>query len=109
MFPLLTLFEELLGDLGEGHIGQHILVAAGQVSDFLLGLFKAGLQGVGKAALQGLLIAQNLLDQFGVQFAGSSAVFAADVGLDFLGDVLIPLAGEHIVGRLHTHHLAGGG
>ena len=64
LFFFSAVLQKLLGNLREGDIGQHILIALGQVANFGLGLFKAGLQQVGIAALNGLFVAQDLFAQF---------------------------------------------
>ena len=66
----------------------------------------ARLKSIGKSAGVGLLIAEDELLELGADFAGSLAVFALDIALDFLGDILVSLACEDIGGRLDADHLA---
>ena len=105
----LAVLEEGHGHLGEGDVAQDVLVALGGGAQFLLGLLKLGLQGVGIAALHHGGVAQNLLLNIGVDGGRSTAVLAAAVGLDLLAHHLVALAGQHVLHGLRAHHLAGGG
>ena len=105
----LAVFEEGRGLLGEGDIAQHVLIALGSGAQLLLGLFKLGLQGVGKAALHHGGVAQNLLLNLGVDGGRGAAVLAPAVGLDLLAYHLVATAGQYVLHGLRTYHLAGGG
>ena len=71
------------------------------------GLFVyVGRKSVGIAALDGLFAVEDLRADGLIDGSGSSAVFAAAVGLYLGADVLIALAREHVLNRLRTDELA---
>ena len=103
---LVALVEECFRLSRESDIGENILVAGRSVAEILSRGGETGLKQVSVAAGYRLLVAENLLLELLVYLAGSLAVFALDIVLDFLGDVLVPLTREHVCGCLNADHLA---
>ena len=103
-----TLLKESLRLRRECNVGENVLIAVGAIAQLLLGFLKAGLQQVGIALGNGFFVAQHQLLHFGVDFARSAAILAFNVGFDFLGNILIASAGQHIYRGLNTDHLAHG-
>ncbi len=71
-------------------------------------LIHLGLDKVGGAAGDDLVIAYALLADLLVHRAGQLAVLASQEALGLFGDHLVPLAGQYVQHRLRANYLAGG-
>ena len=105
----IALFKELGCHLREHCVGQHILFLRCPLGSFCLQLVHLRSQSISKAAGNGLLVAQDLLGELGLDGSGSLAVITVDQTLELLGDHLVALAQDHIEHSLRTNDLAGGG
>ena len=63
------------------------------------------LERIGVASGNRLVAAEHLRRKLFVYLAGRAAVFAVDIALDLLADGLVPLAEQHVHGRLYADHL----
>ena len=72
----------------------------------LLRGLELGRDGLGVAALDGLLAGEDLRADLGIDRRGGLAVFAAAVSLDLGADVLVALAREHVLHGLRADELA---
>ena len=105
----IALLEELGGDLREHSVGQDVLFLNRPLCSLSLQLVHLGSEGVSKAAGDGLLVAQDLLGELGLDGSGSLAVIAMDQALELLGDHLVALAQDDVEHSLRANDLAGGG
>ena len=105
----IALFKELGCHLREHCVGQHILFLRCPLGSFCLQLVHLRSQSISKAAGNGLLVAQDLLGELGLDGSGSLAVITVDQTLELLGDHLVALAQDHVEHSLRTNDLAGGG
>ena len=107
LLALTALGKEVLRDLREHDVAQHILLAARGVSQRLLRLFiGVGGQRRGIASLDRLLAAEYLRADLRIDRRGRTAVFAAAVGAHLRTDVLVPLPCQHVLHGLRADELA---
>ena len=101
-------FKELGGHLREHRHSEDVLL--------LLEIFRREpgaqllhlrLDQIGRAALDRLLVAQDLLAKRGIDRGRRPAVFTLDKPFEFLCNHLVPLAHDHIEHSLRTHDLGG--
>ena len=105
----IALLEELGCDLREHCVGQHVLFLSSPLGSFRLQLVHLRSKGICKAAGDGLLVAQDLLGELGLDGSGSLAVIAMDQALELLGNHLVALAQDDVEDSLRANDLAGGG
>ena len=109
VFCVSALFEEVHSHFGELCIGENIFLLLHPLGALFAEGFQLGLQQISRTAGNGLLIADNLLLEFGVNRHRSGAVLTGNQALELVGAHLIALTGNDVEHSLGTHDLRGGG
>ena len=104
-----ALLEELGRNLREHGVGQDVLLLDSVLGGFSLQFLHLGLEGVGKAAGDGLLTLQDEVAEFLLDGRGGLAVIAMDQALELLGDHLVTLTHDDVKDSLGANDLAGRG
>ena len=106
----LTFFSSCSLRWGEGDVAEHVFLASGGIAELGLSLGKDVLgKGVGVEALDGLLVAEDLGLDLGIDGGGGTAVLAAAVSLQLSADILVALAREDVLHGLGADELGGRG
>ena len=104
----LSCLKKFDGNLFKQSVCQDVLVLNCPRLHSLAETFKLRLEQVCGTAGYGSFIADYLLSEFGRNFNGSFAVFAADKSLEFLCDHLIAFAADNVEHRLRADNLRAG-